>query len=925
MSGLLATKLHHPATPPKRVPRPQLTQRLNDGLASGRQLTLVSAPAGFGKTTCISEWVNGLDAPVTWLSLDAADDDPGRFFTYLVAALQKVDENLGQEIAGVLRAGQLPPIEVISATLINDILALESRFLLVLDDFQVIQDRFILQVLEQLVSSPPQPLHLVLLTREDPPLPLARLRANNRLTEIRAEDLRFTRREADRFLNEMMGLSLSQADIGALEDRTEGWIVGLHLAGLSVRDRADPSSFIATLSGSHRFILSYLTEEVLGRQSEDIQHFLLQTSILDRLNGDLCNAVTGRTDSHSLLEQSFHANLFLIPLDDERRWYRYHQLFADLLRDLQNTRQKDETTELHRRASQWYARAGMVSEAIQHALPAGDYATAVHLIEDHGMDMLMQWHIKTVDGWMRAIPPEWCAQSPRANLAFAWLHMMRGAYAQAAPYLQRLQAMFSDSQTSEETEAPSLKAKWLAIQSMLLNAQGKPAESVALGSRALEIAPEEDGRVRSLIYLGLAGAYQQLDDYAHAVDAFQMIIQYGRAATNSVSELLGISGLALMAIQHGQLHFAFEMASQGIERVERSGSLPPISMAVYGELGSIQYHWHHLEQAHKHFQRAIQVSTLSGYSDAELYYRVILSRLFQIQGDLEAAAREIQKAVDLMQVEAPAVVREEVISQQVRIYLAQDNLAAAETALKDRGFSFQGGFSFPDLEPGQKVARPGAVLYISALRILLYRALAKREQASVMAGIELADHLIAGALQRQYIPFALETLLVRAQLHAAFGDEQASLADCAKAVELAEPEGFISIFVEEGPQARLLIEDCRLKISDKRFEMDEAMRSRLLPYLGRILQSFPSAALPSTYPHSINSQQSPIDNLVEPLTDRELDVLRLMAEGLKYEEIADRLFISLNTVRSHVKAIYEKLNVKNRIKAIDMARRLQLL
>jgi LuxR family maltose regulon positive regulatory protein len=355
MSSLLATKLYRPSIPPKRVQRPHLIQRLNEGLESGRQITLASAPAGFGKTTCISEWVNALDCPVTWLSLDAADDAPGCFLAYLGAALQKVDANLGRKIEGVLRSGQLPPSEIISTTLSNDIQELESRFLLVLDDFQVIQDRFILQVLEGLVANLPQPLHLVLLTREDPPLPLARLRANNQLTEIRAGDLRFANPEADRFLNEVMGLSLSQADIAVLEDKTEGWIVGLQLAGLSIRDRTDPSSFIAALSGSHRFILSYLTEQVLNQQTREIQSFLLQTSILNRLSGDLCNAVTGRTDGHSLLERLFNANLFLIPLDDEQRWYRYHHLFADLLRDLQNTRQKDETAELHQRASRWYA------------------------------------------------------------------------------------------------------------------------------------------------------------------------------------------------------------------------------------------------------------------------------------------------------------------------------------------------------------------------------------------------------------------------------------------------------------------------------------------------------------------------------------------------------------------------------------------
>ncbi len=913
MSSLLATKLHRPSVPAKRVQRPQLIQRLNDGLEAGRNLTLVSAPAGFGKTTCIGEWLNGLDWPVTWLSLDPSDDDPGRFFTYLVATLQKVDANLGREIEGVLRSGQLPPSDVISTTLINDMLELEGRFLLVLDDFHVIQDRFILHVLEELVvnllqANLPQPLHLVLLTREDPALPLARLRANNQMTEIRAGDLRFTGEEADCFLNEVMSLSLSQADIAVLAERTEGWIVGLQLAGLSVRNRANPSSFIATLSGSHRYILSYLTEQVLSQQPEAIQQFLLQTSILDRLSGDLCNAVTGRADSHSLLERLYSANLFLIPLDDEQHWYRYHQLFSDLLRDRQDTLQKEKVAELHQRASRWYARAGMVSEAIQHAVAGKDYATAVHWIESHAMDMLMQWHVKTVDGWMQSIPPEWCAQSPRANLAFAWMHLMRGNPAQAFPYLERLEAMFAaNPQTGQED--PTLEAKWLALQAMLLNAQGKPAESLYLCNRALEIAPQEDNQVCSMICLGLANAYRQMDDYDHALDAFQMIIQHGRAAGNSVYELIGISGLALMAIQHGQLHFAFEITSRGIEQVERSGSLPPISTGVYGELGVIHYQWHQLEQAHRYFRRAIQVSALSGYSDAELYYGVILSRLFQMEGNLEAAAREIQKAVDLMQVNAPAAVREEVISQQVRIHLAQARLAAAEAALKGQGFSFQDRFSFPDLTPGRNLTRPAGILYISALRILLYRARVKRELENLKPGIELADHLIAEVLQSQYIPYALELLLLRAQMHAVLGDNQTSRADYVQALELAEPERFISIFVEEGA----LVAEALASL------LEQDRLGAIQPgYLKNILAAFAGAPPPG----APSSKQS---NLIEPLTDRELDVLRWMVEGLKYDEIADKLFISLNTVRSHVKAIYGKLGVNNRAKAIEAAHQLQML
>lgn len=904
-TALLATKLHIPLIPAKRIKRPHLIQRLNQGLESNRQITLISAPAGFGKTLCASEWVNELDFAITWLSLDTADDDPGRFFSYFIAALQKVAENVGQEIEGILRAGQLPPGEIISTTLINDILNLEDRVVLVLDDFHVIQDEFILEVLEILLTNLPFSLHLVLVTREDPPLPLARLRVNNQLTEIRAGDLRFSRSEAEYFLNDVMELSLSKGDIDALEERTEGWIAGLHLAGLSIRDRSDASKFITTLSGSHRFILNYLTEEVLDQQPEHVKLFLLQTSILERLNGDLCNAITGRTDSNFLLESLYNSNLFLVPLDDIGDWYRYHQLFADLLYDLQNKYSKENTINLHQRASRWFAEAGMMSEAIEHALQAGNYTAAVQMIESHAMDLLMQWHIKTVEGWMQSIPPEWCSQSPQANLAFAWMHLMRGNHAQAAPYLERLQVMFSDPSLGKDD--PSLEARWLALQAMLVNAQRNPGESLRLTQQALEIAPESDRQVYCMLFLEQANAYQQLAQFDQAIEAYQRIIQHGQVAGNSVFEMLGISGLVLLAIQHGHYQFAFEVASQGIERIERSGSLPPISTAVYGELGVIYYQWYQLERAHHNFQRAIQVSTLSGYSDAEVYYGVILSRLFQITGDLEAADREIKKALDLMQINAPTTVREEAVAQQVRINLFQDRLVAAERLLERENFSFHEGFSYPDLATtlGAKPSR--GVLYTSALRILLYRVQALHDPSDLILGIELADKLIEGALQSQFIPFAVEVLLVRAQLHAAQDDKRASHADLLHALQLAEPESFISIFVEEGLNIAGALESMLLQ---------DKLSSVQPEYVERILAAF--------YQSQVNEKEQAVD-LAEPLTERELDVLRSIAEGLKYEEIADKLYISLNTVRSHVKSIYSKLNVDNRTKAIEAAHEMGIL
>lgn len=887
---LLQTKLYIPSPGPNLVSRPRLLERLDAGFHAGK-LTLVSAPPGFGKTTCVSEWVKTLDCPVTWLSLDAADDDPGRFFVYFVAALQKVDANLGREIEGALRAGQLPPGEVISTTLINDILAWEGRSLLVLDDFQMIQDRFILGILEKVVANLPSPLYVVLLTREDPPLPLARLRANRQLTEIRAVDLRFTRHEADRFLNEGMGLALSQADIAALEDKTEGWVVGLQLAGLSVRDRAAPSRFIATLSGSHRFILHYLTEQVLDRQPAEIRDFLLQTSILEKLNGDLCDAVTGRADSRVLLERLFNANLFLIPLDDEGQWYRYHHLFADLLRGLQNALQKGETVALHRRGSRWYAQAGMAREAIQHALAAEDYGMAVELLESHALQMVLRGHIKTVEGWMRVIPPEWRAQSPRTNLTLAWLYLLRGDATRASPYVEALRTMF-DAQ--EDRAEAAVQAEWLALQATLLNAQEKPRESLALAHRALQMSPRQDQYVRGLIYLGLADAYQLLDDHVHAADAFQRMARHGRTAENFTIELLGLTGLSALALRYGQLRLAFEMARQGVRRIERSGSLPPISAALYGVLGQVHYQRNQLQEAHRFYQRAVQVGRLSDYNDyndVETVYAVIRAHLYQGEGDLEASARELQTAVDLLQWGAPAWVRSEVIAQQVRLYLARDDPAAAEMVLRQSGVSIQD-------EVSHKTDR----VHLAYLRLMRYQG--QKQDEKLGQAKALARRILASAEAGQRVETTLQALILQALLRAASGDTRGSLESLDRALGRAEPEGYRRVFLDEGaPLAALL---------------RRAQAHGIHPdYVKALLALFPAPADERPRPREMGA-------LVEPLTERELEVLCLLDEGCSNREIARRLLITLHTVKKHNSNIYAKLGVSSRTQAVARARQLGL-
>ncbi len=948
MSNLLSIKLQRPAPPPKYVQRPDLNRRLDEGLALGRPLTLVSAPAGFGKTTCISAWLAEAEVPSAWLTLNAEDNDPGRFFSYLVAAHQQI-QGIPQssvpfprlhEVESVLRSGQIPPVEVIASAWVTDILAYPGRFLLVLDDFHLIQDRFILEVFEKLFvylfqSNQPQPAHLILLTREDPPLPLARLRANDRLTELRAQELRFPPDESKVFLNSLMGLTLSEPDMAVLEERMEGWIAGLQLAGISMRDRADKSAFIRSLSGSQRFILNYLVEEVLSQQPADVQQFLLDTSIVERLNGDLCGALTGRAGSAELLEQLYRANLFILPLDDDRRWYRYHPLFRDLLRSRLAAVQGERIPELHQRAGRWFAQtvqqnttgesAPLIIQAVRHFLAAADYAAVVQSIETHASEMLSQWYVSTLQDWLEALPPEWSARSPKTNLAFARLFLLRGDLARAAPYIARLEALFSAEQAVDAGErSPELRAEWMALQASLLIARGLPEPALAVARQALEILPEENPDIHSRIYLVLASASQYLGDTTAAEEYYQHIIQIGRFAADPLSELLGISALALMAIERGQLHYAHDLALQGVERMQRAGILPPIAAGLFGELGQIAYHWGRFQEAEEYFQRAVQASVLAGFSDAEIFYAVTRSRIHQMRGDLDKAEQEIKVAVQAMHADAPLVVREEVVAQQVNIFLLRRDLHAAEQAVALLTVSSPAGetttlASIHDLssklEIEQTISYPQGVLNNCALRIWLYTTRWNSLPALVPESIDVAGRLLAVFMHRQFLPLAVETILLRAQLHALLGNQQAVQSDLAQALDLAEPERLISLFIMEGaPVAEAL-----LRLRDR-----TPRASSRAVFIQQILDAF--ASLQADAPSDDGTPQPGITaEQFESLTQRELEVLRLMKEGRTYAEIAGSLVVSINTVRSHVKSIYGKLGVNNRTAALASANQLKLI
>ncbi len=885
---LVVARLRRPIAPARAVARPGLIARLNEGLAAGRLLTLIAAPAGYGKTTLAVQWAAQVNHPVAWLSLDEADDDPLRFCTYFVAALQTAAPSLGAELTPVLAAGQPPPPAALAAALLNDLAAVEAGpILCILDDFHAIQDPFILALLENLLMHPPTGLHLALVTREDPALPLARLRARNQLTEVRAADLRFSQAEAAALLRDGMGLSLTDPDLAHLAERTEGWVAGLHLAGLSLQGRSDPSTFVQTLSGSHRFILSYLTEEVLARQPGDVQEFLLQTSILDRLTGDLCDAVTGRRNSAALLERLFTANLFLISEDDEARWYRYHRLFAGLLQSQLRRRSPEQMAELHRRAGLWHAAHNSPATAIDHALAAGDYRRVVEWLERSAWALLNQGYARKLEAWWNALPPEHRSRSLRLTLDFGWMRLLRGALEQVEPLLEQAEASLTVGDSDEQVAG---RSEWLALRANWLQAGGRHAEAIEAAHQALEIVPSKDARVIGLASLALGGAYRQLANFERSETALRRAIQASRNAGDRVTETLATAHLALMATQYGRLRLAASVAAEAIQRLTEAHTAPPILGALHGALGRVYYEWNDLQAAQDHLEQGVRLSALAGHNASTIYTLCALARLFQAAGKLEEAGRCLDEAAALLAQGAPGWVRPELIARQVGLALAQGDAATAEMRLRAGS-----------LDPEAPVDDHTEALHLAWLRLFLVRGDAR--------AADLAQRIIAAAEAGGRQAALIQALLLAAQLEA--DPPSRAAAHLRRALALAEPEGFVRVFLDEGPTLAALLQQLGPP-----------------PWLAHVIPaarhpSLQEKAMASLAPERTEAQWG--DVLFEPLSARETEVLRLLAEGLTYAEIAERLVVSLNTVRFHVKEIYGKLGVNRRTQAVRQAQELGLL
>ncbi len=895
-TNLLATKLHRPAPPPHLVARPHLIQLLNEGLHSGCQLTLISAPAGFGKSTCASQWLEHLDRPTAWLSLDSADNDPIRFLAYMVAALQKVDPSIGREVESIVHAGQPVPLEPLVAILLNNLQNSGQKLCLALDDFQVINENSILKALEMLLANQPANLHLVLVTRADPQLPLARLRANHRLSEIRAADLRFTTGEAERFLNDLMGLALSQVDVAALEERTEGWAAGLQLAALSMRDRADRSDFIAHLSGSHRYILSYLTEEVLRRQPEATQTFLLQTSILDKLSGELCDAVVSRRGGQGLLEQLFTANLFLIPMDDEGRWFRYHHLFADLLQSRLGQESTPEAiTGLHRRAAAWFEAHGLAGEAVDHSLAAKDFEGAARLIEQQADSMLARGELVTLLRWIEVLPAEFARQHPLILVAKAWTLTLAGAVRQVEPELRAAEAQVVPGGETPETQ--KLRGNAAAIRAFFAVLAGEYPRALELAERAEALLPEDSVNARALLPYSIGAAYRAQGNYEKALDAFTRVARMGEAYDNLFTWATGVTEIANIYRYQGKLGAAAETCHAALQwmkerGVDRFGSLAKVEVPLVEVLRELDQ----IGEAYSRVNDVIVRMRDWAMPTDRIFVYLALIHIQHSQRDFDGVAASLKTALELKASHPVLIALASAVDIcEIRYYLDCGDIATAENLTERYA-------SQPGINQIYNLYEQGLIM-LARVRIAQGRL---EEAGSILSA--LAEH--PSAVLR--IGTLAEILALKARVLAAQGTRKTGLDCLLEALAIAEPEGFVRTFIDEGPELSALLREAATLAAGS---------PPLKAYITRLLAAFPPGpARPETA-----SSRAETALLQEPLTEREMEVLRLIAEGLKYEEIAGRLFISLNTVRTYVKGIYGKLGVNNRSQAAAQAHLYKLI
>lgn len=917
LSPLLETKLYIPAWRRGDVPRPRLSERLERGVEG--KLTLVSAPAGFGKTTVLAEWLGSTSEAasegraVAWVSLDEGDNQAGAFWTYVISALQRVAPGVGTNALSLLQSAQAPPIETVLATLLNELSGIPHDVVVVLDDFHVIEAQAVQTGVAFLLDHLPPRVHLVIASRADPVLPLARLRGRGELIEIRAADLRFTLEEAAAYLSEVMGLDLAAADLQTLEGRTEGWIAGLQLAALSMRGRDDVAGFIAGFAGGDRYIVDYLVEEVLQRQPEEVRRFLLQTSVLDRLSGPLCDAVTGQDGGRAMLEALDRGNLFVMPLDDRRRWYRYHHLFADVLRAHLAEEQSAEVPELHKRASAWYEANGERADAIRHALGAKDYERAAGLVELAARVTLRGYRSARLLEWLRALPDDVIRARPvlctyyafallgvgELDAAEKWLRdaerRLGGAVGEAeerAGGVQRESRMVVTAEEELRSVPGTIALAW-AFRAQVL---GDTATTRDQARRALDLMPEDDHLWRGGAAVLLALAHWKSGD----LDEAQRVHDGGVASLERTGDIsLAISAAydgADLRRARGRLSEAGRVYERALQLATEHGD-PTIPGVADLHLGLSDLHRERddLDKARWHQERGTELAKRAALPQTPARECVVGARKRLVEGDIEGALALLDRA-ERLEVRGPVPETRPIWALKVRMWLAQGRLAEAMDWVRAQKLSVEDELDY------QRELK-----HITLARVLTARCEGEGDEEAGSDALRLLGRLLCEAEAHGRTGSVIEILILQALAHRALGRITVGLEPLGRALALAEPEGYVRTFVDEGEAMRDLL----------RRAVGAGVSSA---YAGRLLGVSEVRGQTGSV-----GQKDGGAGLIEPLTAREVEVMRLVAVGMRNQEIADQLVISLPTVKRHIANLYGKLGAGHRTEAVARAQGLGLL
>jgi len=907
MFELLATKLFIPRPRSNLVSRPRLVERLNTG--SDKTLTLIAAPAGFGKTTLLSEWIPQSHSCVTWLSLDDADNDPTRFWTYFISSLQGLRPDIGKAALALMQSPQSTPIPSILTTLINEITAFPDSFSLVLDDYHVIEAQQIHEMLVFLLDHQPVNMNLVMTTRIDPPLPLARLRARDKLTEIRANNLRFTEKEISDFLTTALGLELRAEEITALEERTEGWIAGLQIAALSMQGRDDISGFIQAFSGSHRHILGYLADEVIDQRPKGTLHFLLQTSILDRLCGPLCDAVTGNSDGQEILENLEHANMFITPLDDEGKWYRYHHLFGEVLRARLQQNQPNLLPDLHSRASQWFQEHRYIPEAVIHALAAEDFNQASNLIEQTSRTMWQRGEVRTLQNWLDALPPDIRRARPQLCLARAWGSLAAGQIAEVeSSVLETEDALDSIA----EADAKPLRAQVDALRSTLAGYRQDNVQAIELAKQALTHLPEEDHFLRGQLAHTLGRAYLSRGELSAASQKLREAATFSLHAGDLSTANLALSALGAELEAQGRLREAAACYQQAIQAIQKDGRPLPVTAAsgAYGWLGRILYEWDQLDSAAQCANQGLELSRPFKASGGMFICHLVLTNILMARNDISGAIDSLQEAETAVRSDAMLLKTSLRMVEAVRaqLCLAQGNIeqAALWASVYEHDLNLPSSGDWPGIR------QLGSMFDFECQTLIRFK-IARTQWGEALRLLTRLQTLVESGARKGSL---IKILILRSLVFKMQENPAESIAALERSLFLAESEGYIRIFVDEGELMRLLLLDYQSTIKRNAGDGADREPARLLTYSNKLIAAFPQPASAEKRKH---------ENLIEPISERELEILQLIAVGKTNQEIAEILVIAVSTVKSHINNLYGKLGTNRRTEAIAIAREKGLL